>query len=352
MMKSPLLKRAAAKTSPKIATLSVTKAGGQMFFFCPEPPMQTANLVSASHIERETGFTNEQLRKWRQRYGFPTLESAANGRAGYSRKTIARLLQIKALFKGGFKPAQVVGKTGPELEKLYQTLRHAAPEAPCSALTQSLLDRLQRGDLDGMRVLLAEERARHTLLEFVLHTVTPLLRSVGLAWARNEIDIHHEHLCSSVIERYLHTEIRSTQACPGFPVFLLGAAPGESHLLGTLMTEAVLASQGAKTINIGAPIPLANLKSAAVFCQVDVVALSFSAAYPARNVVPTLLHLRRLLPTGMHIWAGGTGVEHIRKPPKGVRVFTDLRDAVAALQDWTRQEMAREPRLQAALAQP
>ena len=104
-------------------------------------------------------------------------------------------------------------------------------------------------------------------------------------------------------------------------------------MLGLLMIEAVLAEQGARTINIGADIPLNNVKLAAISCKADVVALSFSFAYPARDVVPTLLHLRRLLPLQIQIWAGGAGLSGIRKHPKGVRIISDIEEAVAALND-------------------
>ena len=54
-------------------------------------------------------------------------------------------------------------------------------------------------------------------------------------------------------------------------------------------------------------------------------------AYPAREVVPTLRHLRRLLPSPIQIWAGGSGLAGIRKPPKGVRIFSQFNEVVDAL---------------------
>jgi hypothetical protein len=157
---------------------------------------------------------------------------------------------------------------------------------------------------------------------------------VGEACHRDEIDIHHEHICTSCVERLLHAEILKLQPKKRLPsVVVFALAPGEHHLLGLLMIEAALAEQGAKTINIGSDIPLNNLKLAAISCKADVLALSFSFAYPARDVLPTLLHLRRLLPPQMQIWAGGAGVAGIRKQPKGVRISSDFGEAVAALKE-------------------
>lgn len=296
--------------------------------------MRTRPLVSVSEIERETGFGKDQLRKWRQRFGFPPAEGAAGDKAVYSPKTVDQLLLIKRLLEAGFRPGQVVGKTVQELEKLKLDLGLTVPVECLDESTQALIEQLKRTDLTGFSALLAQRRAGGTLLEFVRDTVTPLMIGVGEAWRRDEIDIHHEHICTSCVERLLHAEILKLQPKKRLPsVVLFALAPGEHHLLGLLMIEAALAEQGAKTINIGSDIPLNNLKLAAISCKADVLALSFSFAYPARDVLPTLLHLRRLLPLQMQIWAGGAGVAGIRKQPKGVRIISDFGEAVAALKE-------------------
>jgi hypothetical protein len=169
------------------------------------------------------------------------------------------------------------------------------------------------------------------MFDFVQSTIAPLMISIGDAWSRDEIDIHHEHLCTAYIERYLQSEILKFLPKKGSPVILFALPPGEHHLLGLLMVEAVLAERGAITINIGSHIPLNNLKLAAISCKSDVVALSFSFAYPSRDVLPTLLHFRRLLPLSIQIWAGGTGISVVRKKPKGVKMIFDLNEAVIAL---------------------
>jgi DNA-binding transcriptional MerR regulator len=160
-----------------------------------------------SEIERETGFGTGQLRKWRQRFGFPPGEVSADGKAAFSRKTVDQLLLIKRLLEAGFRPGQVVDKTTSELEKLNLALGLSVPDVRRARSTQALIDQLKRTDLAGFTALLAKERAKRTLLDFVRDTVTPLMKGIGDAWTRDEIDIHHEHLCSSCVERLLHAEI-------------------------------------------------------------------------------------------------------------------------------------------------
>ena len=54
------------------------------------------------------------------------------------------------------------------------------------------------------------------------------------------------------------------------------------------------------------------------------------------DVVPTLAHVRRLLPPRTLIWAGGAGLSEVKRVPKGVRVMTHFDEAIAALGDLVR----------------
>ena len=297
--------------------------------------MQSGTYFLPSEIERETGFGKEQLRKWRQRFGFPPKESNDVGKIAYSVDTVDQLHLIKRLLEAGFRPAQVVGKTILELEKLKLELGlSAVVYAPDDSIL-TLIEHIKLNDLKGFLSLLIKKRGKQTMLEFVQNTIAPLMIGIGEAWRRDEIDIHHEHLCTAHIERYLHAEILRLRPRDGLPVILLALPPGEHHLLGLLMAEAVLAEEGAVTINIGSGIPLNNLKLAALSCKADVVALSFSFAHPSKDILPTILHFRRLLPPEIQIWVGGAGISVIRKKPKGVEFFYDFKDAVFALNNFS-----------------
>ena len=293
--------------------------------------MRNTLFVLPSDIERETGLGKDQLRKWRQRYNFPPIESTADSKAAYSRKTVDQLCLIKRLLDGGFRPNQIVGITTPELETLKLGLSLSAPAVCPDEFIQVLIDEIKQTDMAGFQLLLAERRAKGTLSDFICETVAPLLVNIGDAWKRNEIEIFHEHLCTSCTERYLHAEIMKLKPKKGLPIVLFALPPGEHHFIGLLMAEAVMAEQGARTINIGSDIPLDNLALAATACKADVVSLSFSFAFPARDVIPTLRHFRRLLPIQIQIWAGGKGLAAIKKHPKGVRIFSQMNEVIAAL---------------------
>jgi MerR family transcriptional regulator, light-induced transcriptional regulator len=293
--------------------------------------MQKNTFVLQSDIELKTGFGIDQLRKWRQRFGFPPAQYEVKGKAIYSRETVDRLLLIKRLLEAGFHPGQVVANTLVDNLKIVDDLNKFKPEVQRSDLTNALITLLGQSDSEAFKALLLKQRAKSTLLDFVQDTITPLMIGIGDAWVSGEIDVFHEHLCSSMVERYLTSETLKSKPKHAFPVFLFALPPGERHQLGLLMVEAVMAEAGAYIVNVGTDIPLNSLKIAATECKADVVALTFSFSYPLRDIVPTLAHLRRLLPPQTLIWAGGAGLSNVKRVPKGVKIMTHFDEAIKAL---------------------
>jgi methanogenic corrinoid protein MtbC1 len=293
-------------------------------------------VVLQSEIELRTGFGVEQLRKWRQRFGFPPAQYGIDGKAVYSRDTVDRLVVIKRLLEAGLRPRQVVAKTAAENLKTFADLNLFKPDVGRSESTNAFINLLGHSDSEAFKASLINERDKRTMLDFVQDTVAPLMIGIGDAWLSGEIDVFHEHLCSSIIERYLIAETLKSKPKRAFPVFLFALPPGERHQLGLLMVEAVMAEAGAYIVNVGTDIPLNSLKIAATECKADVVVLTFSFSYPLRDVVPTLAHVRRLLPPRTLIWAGGAGLLEVKRVPKGVRVMTHFDEAIAALGDLVR----------------
>ena len=111
---------------------------------------------------------------------------------------------------------------------------------------------------------------------------------------------------------------------------------GEGYVLGLLMAEAMLVPEGASCLSLGTRTPLADIRSAAVSGGFDIVGLSFSIAYPARQAIEGLLELRALLPEEIALWAGGAAVRDKQKRLPGIHVVGDLEDTMAALLQWRR----------------
>ena len=281
-------------------------------------------------VERETGINKETLRVWERRYGFPSPWRDAAGERLYPPEQLDRLRLIKRLMDAGHRPGRIVGVPVHELAGLLQPAASPAPAAPGAAQApeiEACAALLQGHDVDGLRRTLSQAVLRRGLAGAVTEVFAPLTVRVGELWMGGQVQVFQEHIYSESLQLALRQAI---QALPGpapgaGPRVLLTTLPGESHVLGLLMAEALLSLEGAVCLSLGAQTPLAQLAAAARVHRADVVALSFSAQLSPRAVLDGLAALRGLLPAPVEIWAGGSS-RSLRQPgaPEGVRCVPEL----------------------------
>ena len=172
------------------------------------------------------------------------------------------------------------------------------------------------------------------LQRFVVDTLAPLAAEVGEAWMRGELVVADEHLFTEQVQNLLRGAIGAQAGSSGRPRILLTTLPDELHVLGLLMAEAMLVPEGVSCTSLGTRTPLADIRAATLAGVFDVVALSFSSAYPTRQAVDDLLELRASLPAHVALWAGGGAVHNRHKRLDGVRVVDGLEDTLIALHEW------------------
>jgi cobalamin-dependent methionine synthase I len=115
---------------------------------------------------------------------------------------------------------------------------------------------------------------------------------------------------------------------------LLTTFPDEQPGLGLQMVEALLASESADCISMGIQMPVSEIAAAAIAHRTDVVALSFSGAYPTQMIGRGLKDLKALLPGHVEIWAGGAGVASSRLTIDGVQTYSTLDAISIAVRHW------------------
>ena len=291
-------------------------------------------VFSIAAVERDTGLSKDTLRVWERRYGFPAPARNANGERLYPQDQLDRLRLIRRLLDGGQRPARVVAASVDELAELLEALRgesvdSQAPEHDATLLQCVCLHRAAELAAGLRRALM-----KQGLQRFVVDTLAPLAAEVGEAWMRGELLVADEHLFTEQVQNLLRAAIGAQAGGDGRPRILLTTLPDELHVLGLLMAEAMLVPEGAACTSLGTRTPLADIRAAALAGAFDVVALSFSSAYPARQVVDDLLELRASLPAHVALWAGGGAVHNRHKRLDGVRVVEGLEDSLLALQEW------------------
>lgn len=283
-----------------------------------------------SSVARETGINKETLRKWETRYGFPMPLRGVRGERSYSPEQVAKLVAIKRRIDTGQRPSSVIQALNSPAPETLRTVDEAT-RACVNKVVEEALVALKSHDLDTFRRILERNLTSHGLRPFVENTLTALTWSVGEAWSHGTIRVFEEHIFSEILQDLLAQRSRCLITATGSPRVLLTTLPGEWHALGLAMVKACFTEAGAYCLSLGTPAPQSEIVEAAMAFDIDLVAVSISAAYPKRLVRPALKQLRLALPGKIVLWAGGQGVQHISRPPDGVVLFSDIGQALDVL---------------------
>ena len=280
-------------------------------------------------VERETGIPKDLLRQWERRYRFPLPARDDNGDRVYTQQDLDKLRLIRQLMERGKRPGKLMELEMAQLQDMLAS--HADDDA---AALEQFLPLLRRRDLHAIRNWLQQRMASQGLRQFICHTVSQTNTDIGLAWERGELAVHEEHLYTEQIQSLLRQAIHDLYVDRQPPRVMLTTVPGEQHGLGCLMVEAMLRLDGCDVIPFGTEMPFQEIIEAAVSHRVDVVGLSFSAAFPATDAVVALAGLRQMLPPHIDIWAGGAALEARPSVTEGSLLTLSLEEVCAAAADW------------------
>jgi len=308
------------------------------------PPTEHAGLaLNISAVEREAGLSKDVLRMWERRYGFPKPVRDDNGERRYSVAEVAKLRAIKRLMDVGLRPGKIIRHSLEELNALAEGRAVARRDTAPLGAASEIIDLLSGHDAPALQNTFANLLMRQGLQRFVLETATSLNHAVGEAWMRGDLAVFEEHLYTEQLQVALRTGINAFPRQTGMPKVLLTTFPGEQHGLGLLMVEALLVPEGMQCISLGPQTPIEDIRRAALAHDVQVVALSFSGAFPVRQAGDGLAALRRQLPATVAIWAGGEMTRRIRKTLPGVLLVADIGGTVGALKAWRALAAAPSP---------
>jgi DNA-binding transcriptional MerR regulator/methylmalonyl-CoA mutase cobalamin-binding subunit len=284
-------------------------------------------------VERDTGLSKDTLRVWEKRYDFPQPERDAHGERVYSAEQVEKLRAIKRLVDRGHRPGKIIGAS---LDELRRMVDPADGSDATSAALEPFLVLVREHRVAELRQHLNQGVISQGLARFLLETVAPMNTAVGEAWMRGQLEIFEEHLYTETLQGVLRNAIASIPHHNRRPRILMTTVPNEQHVLGLLMAQGMLALEGATTISLGTQTPIWDIVQAASSQQADVIALSFSAAFPANVAGDALAELRDQLPSRIAIWAGGANPVLQRRAMDGVVGLPDLAGIPGIVADWRR----------------
>jgi len=295
----------------------------------------TETLLSIAAVERDTGIGKDTLRVWERRYHFPTPVRDDKGERLYPAAQVERLRLLRRLIDRGHRPGKIVGASDAELAALIEQDSETRSDAPpIDESLDPLVALIGLNRCDALRAALHQRLLRHGLQRFIVDTLAPLNHRVGQAWFRGEVSVSEEHMYTEQVQNLIRGTVAQQLNQAGTPRVLLTTFPDEAHGLGLLMVEGMLVPEGAHCVSLGTRTPLGDIARAASDGGFDIVAISFSSAFPARLALDGLKTLREQLPGHIDIWAGGTGVPPRRSAQAGVVAIAGIEDCLGALAQW------------------
>jgi methylmalonyl-CoA mutase cobalamin-binding subunit len=297
---------------------------------------------SIAAVERDTGLTKDTLRVWERRYGFPNPGRDGFGERLYPIDQVDKLRVLRRLMDAGHRPGKLIHLPMHALLLLGRQERLPASAAPAQTAAASVtapdvgefLALIRSRQPEVLRRSLAQALLRLGLERFVFDVAAPLARLIGEVWPRDELESFDERLSIESLQTVMRGALASISSPGAPPTVMLTTVPGEPHGLGLLMTESLLSLQGCRCLSLGVQTPLWDAVLAARAHRADVLALSFSSALNAAQVIDSLAELREMLPATIGIWAGGDSPALRRHRLAGVEVLAGLHEIAPQIARW------------------
>lgn len=306
--------------------------------------MEMSMTLDIAAIERDTGIKKDTLRKWEQRYGFPSPHRSSDGERMYSLQDLHRLILIKRLIDQGYRPKNLVILDESALEALLASTissgnkNNRRSEWAVQA-DAALMAMVHSHDMLGLRRTLRSKIAGIGLAATIEQLISPVVVQVGEDWLSGKLSVFQEHLFTdslvSILREALGVFDKKDAPIATAPNVLLTTFPNELHGIGLLMAECFFALAGCKRFSLGCGMPLVEIEKAVLALKIDIVAISFSAHESSQGIVTGLRQLRERLPEQVELWVGGNApVIHQRKIASGIRGLRGAAAILDAVSEW------------------
>jgi MerR family transcriptional regulator, light-induced transcriptional regulator len=142
------------------------------------------------------------------------------------------------------------------------------------SLQDTLFEKLKNYELDDLINIYNEyTKSVYSLLDFYEKILIPVLYKIGDQWAKGEIDVATEHVCSNVaitlidlinlqnLNKKISKSSSSTSSTSTHKSIILCTPEGELHSIACKIIESLLLGKGYDVYNITSPLPTNSIES-------------------------------------------------------------------------------------------
>jgi DNA-binding transcriptional MerR regulator len=288
------------------------------------------NAFTIKDLENLSGIKAHTIRIWEQRYNFLRPQRTTTNIRYYSNDELKTVLNIALLNKYGFKISHIDRMQPHEIREKILSLgdARAIQERIVNELVQEMVDL----DMEKFESIISNYITAKGIERTVIQIIFPFLEKIGILWQTGHINPAQEHLVTNIIRQKLIVAIETTVSHVKIDkTFLLFLPEGEHHELGLLFMYYLLKSRGAKTIYLGANVPLRDVEHVINLKRPDVAFIHLTATASNFNFEKFLLNVHQRfghLPT---VISGQLTQSYKKKIPANVQVKRSLGEVMEFL---------------------
>lgn len=288
------------------------------------------NAFTIKDLENLSGIKAHTIRIWEQRYNFLKPQRTTTNIRYYSNEELKTILNIALLNKYGYKISHIDKMQPAEIQERILSFGDAKiiQERIINELVQQMADL----DIDQFEKTLTQYITEKGIERTVVQIIFPFLEKIGILWQTGHINPVQEHLVTNIIRQKLIVGIETTVSTVKIDkTFLLFLPEGEHHELGLLFMYYLLKSRGAKTIYLGANVPVKDVQHVIDYKKPDVVFIHLTATAAHFNFEKFLTNIEDRFGNTPTLISGFLTQHYKKKIPKNVYFKRSLSEVMEYL---------------------
>ena len=291
------------------------------------------NAFTIKDLSNLSGIKAHTIRIWEQRYNFLKPQRTTTNIRYYSNDELKTVLNIALLNKYGFKISHIDRMQPNEIRERILSLGdvRAIQERVVNDLVQQMADL----DMDTFEKTMTNYISSKGIERTVTQIIFPFLEKIGILWQTGHINPAQEHLVTNVIRQKLMVAIeRCVSPVTMNKTVLFFLPEGEHHELGLLFMYYLLKSKGAKTIYLGANVPVKDVEYVVKLKKPDVVFVHMTATATTFNFEKFLNSIEQRIANVPTIISGQLTQHYKKRVPASIhfkKSLTEVMDYVSSL---------------------
>ena len=288
------------------------------------------NAFTIKDLENLSGIKAHTIRIWEQRYNFLKPHRTTTNIRYYSNDELKTVLNIALLNKYGFKISHIDRMPPTEIREKILSLgdARAIQERIINDLVQEMIDL----DIERFEKILSNYISAKGIERTVIQIIFPFLEKIGILWQTGHINPAQEHLVTNIIRQKLIVGIETTVSHIKLEkTFLLFLPEGEHHELGLLFMYYLVKSRGAKTIYLGANVPVKDVEHVINLKKPDIVFVHLTATGSNFNFEKFLNNVEQRFVSVNTVISGQLTQSYKKRIPQSVQFKRSLSEVMEYL---------------------